>query len=152
MAQTIENIIYLMQTDESEDAPKDAIQWCQNLFKTREVESPTLATKIANLVRSIAPDTVVLGERSGSAGSAAQMLFEAGSISIDLRVSKDEDTYKLAGQILGSDDVANVSIAGFSTSTDEFGSFRFNAIEEGEYDILVSINDEQIRIENVRIG
>ena len=36
--QLISEIIYLMQTDKSIDAPQDAIKWSKNIFRARAAE------------------------------------------------------------------------------------------------------------------
>lgn len=153
MNESIENIIFLMQTDNSADAPADAIEWSKNLFKSRVVEKPSIIDRIANLVREISPDTAVAGERSGSTGTASQMMFEAGDISVDIRVSQSGvGRFAVAGQVLGTDDELVVKFAGFSSKTDELGSFQFSDVKAGTYELVLENDQERITLENITLG
>jgi hypothetical protein len=86
----IEKIVYLMQKDNSFDAPKDAIQWSKNIFKTRAaLPKKSLMQKVlAVLQMDLKQGQPVFGERSASTSQARQMLFQAGKNSIDIRISK----------------------------------------------------------------
>src|SRR5688572_4369879 len=99
----INKIARLMQTDDSTDAPADAVKWAKNLFRTRAVEPKTsLVNKVlAVLQLDLAPNKAVFGERSASAASARQMLFPAGDKQIQLRIPEVNQGFKVNRQILG---------------------------------------------------
>ena len=51
----INEIIGLMQTDESIDAPNDAIQWSKNIFRTRAIEPKK---SVVERVLAVGPDVI----------------------------------------------------------------------------------------------
>lgn len=140
MQNPVERIIHLMQTDDSVDAPADAIKWSKNIFKTRAVrERTSLKDKILAILKvDLAPNKAAFGERSASAGKARQMLFEAGENSIDLRVRSTGSGFEIRGQILGEGFVnARVSLGNSTTRTNELSEFRFENVSAGEYDLEI---------------
>jgi hypothetical protein len=155
----LNKIVYLMQTDKSADAPADSIQWTKNLFRTRAVEpKKSLVQKvIAVLQMDISPNKAVFGERSASASAVRQMLFGAGDNSIDLRITKANKGFTIAGQILG-EGFANAEIKlanaekSFSAQTNELSEFKFENISKGKYTLSLILGDNEIIIENIEIG
>ena len=143
----IEKIIYLMQTDESTDAPRDAIKWSKNIFKTRAAEPKQglLQRIVGVLVQEIKPGTAAFGERSGSVGKVRQMLFEADQNRVDHRVSKNPEDFDVRGQILGRGwENSVVEIGGQKANIDKFGGFVVKGVDMGTHD--VSITGEKIEI------
>lgn len=146
------NLIHLMQTDDSVDAPTDAIKWSKNLFKTRAVEAKPgiIETLIGVLQSSLNPGQAAVGERSATAEQARQMLFEAGDSSIDLRISEIGGMFKVEGQLFGSEsENAEVFFAGQQTELDEFGSFAFDSVAEGTYEIKLRLEDREIVLKGI---
>src|ERR1044072_2344307 len=90
--QFLEEIVSLMQRDESVDAPQDAIKWSKNLFRTRAAEpKKSFVQKILAVLQvDLAPNKAACGERSAAAAQERQMLFEAGDNGIDLRIKETE--------------------------------------------------------------
>ena len=155
MNNNIEKIIQLMETDDSVDAPADAIKWSKNLFKSRSKESaPGIVEKIVAVLREeLVPGSVAFGERSGSGAAARQMLFDAGDLSIDLRISGSGNRFSVRGQVLGQDaESATVIIDEHAAPIDEFGSFLVEDLEAGTYDIELRLSDKEITIERISIG
>jgi hypothetical protein len=152
----LNKIVYLMQTDKSADAPSDSIQWTKNLFRTRAVEpKKSLVQKvIAVLQMDISPNKAVFGERSASA--VRQMLFGAGDNSIDLRITKANKGFTIAGQILG-EGFANSEIKlanaekSFLSQANELSEFKFENISKGKYTLSLTMGNNEIIIENIEI-
>lgn len=153
--QTLETIVRLMQTDDSVDAPQDAIKWAKNVFRTRAVEpKKSLVQKVlAVLQMDLSPNKAVFGERSASSAEARQMLFSAGENSIDLRISETEKGFNLRGQILGAS-LANclIKLGEFETNCNELSEFSFKEIPNGKYDLTLQTDKTEIVIENLEIG
>lgn len=149
-----------MQTDDSTDAPADAVQWSKNLFRTRAADRPkSLVRKVlAVLQMDLAPDKAVFGERSASAASRArQMLFGAGDNQIDLRIARVTKGFKVTGQILGEGFAgAEVNLfnesKNFTVKSGELGEFSFEKISKGTYTLSLIFKDKEIVIENIKIG
>ena len=155
----LNKIVYLMQTDKSADAPADSIKWTKNLFRTRAIEpKKSLVQKVlAVLQMDLAPNKAVFGERSASASAARQMLFSAGDISIDLRITKANTGFTIAGQILGTgfngaEIKLTSSTKSFNTQTNELSEFRLENISKGKYTFLLNQHNQEIIIENIEIS
>lgn len=113
----IDQIIRLMRTDESFDAPADAIQWSKNIFlnKAAAPRKSVVERVLAVLRMDLSPNRAAFGERSASSSQARQMLFQAGDASIDLRIKQAEKGFSVQGQIIGE---------GFANRTVKLGKFE----------------------------
>jgi hypothetical protein len=152
--QILNEIITLMQRDESTDAPQNAIQWSKNLFRTRAAQPAKSFVQriLAVLQMDLSPNQAAFGERSAGTGEARQMLFEAGENKIDLRIKEDEKDFSIKGQILG-EGFANstIKLGGFETKTNELSEFSFTGVPHGKYDLTLQSNETEITIENLEI-
>lgn len=96
---------------------------------------------------------------------ARQMLFSAPGVDIDLRVTPEDGTASVRGQVLGASDTdrqglqetITVSLCQAGeviahTQTDEWGQFSFSYLPTGTYDLLVSYGETQITVENLLLG
>ncbi|HQU83844.1 MAG TPA: hypothetical protein PKY59_11990 [Pyrinomonadaceae bacterium] len=150
----LNQIVHLMQTDKSVDAPQDSIKWAKNIFRSRMVEpKKSFVQKVlAVLQMDISPNKAVFGERSASASQARQMLFEAGENGIDLRITETENGFDLRGQILG-EGFANsvIKIGETETTTNDLSEFVFANIESGIYDLTLKNGETEIVIENLEL-
>jgi hypothetical protein len=142
----IDKIVSLMQKDNSFDAPKDAIQWSKNIFRSKVSESKkSLMQKVlAVLQMDLKQGQPAFGERSASASKSRQMLFQAGEISIDIRITNDE----IKGQILALGfENSEVMLGEFSTKVNELSEFTFSNIPNGSYDLILKNSEKEITIE-----
>jgi len=150
----IKRIINLMQTDDSVDAPSDAVKWSKNIFRSQiAVPKMSVVEKVLGVLRiDISPNKAVFGERSGSASQTRQMLFEAGEHSIDLRVSKTEDGITVKGQILGGGfENAFVQMGKKDTTTNDLSEFTIPEMTKGRYLLRVRSFEKEIVIEDIEI-
>lgn len=153
--QIIDEIISLMQRDDSVDAPQDALKWSKNIFRARAVApKKSLVQKVlAVLQLDLSPDKAAFGERSTGAGQERQMLFAAGENSIDLRIKEGEKGFIVRGQILGENfAAATIKFGEFETVTSEIGEFSFANVAGGKYDMTLKTGATEITIENLEIG
>lgn len=148
----INKIVSLMETDSSADAPQDAIKWAKNIFRTRAIEpKQSLMQKVlAVLQMDLSPNQAAFGERSASTGQVRQMLFQAGEISIDLRIAETEKGFNLRGQILG-EGFANctIKIGEFETKSNNLSEFSLTEIPSGKYDLTLQTDETEIVIEKL---
>jgi hypothetical protein len=152
--QILDEIIRLMQRDESVDAPQDSIQWSKNIFRTRAKQpAKTLVQKIMAVLQvDLAPNRAAFGERSAGAAQERQMLFAAGENRIDLRIKKGEKGFNLRGQILGAGFAESaVKIGDFETKTDELSEFCFSDVPGGSYDLTLHSGETEITIMGLEI-
>lgn len=148
----IEKIIRLMQTDNSVDAPEDSIRWSKNLFRSKQKEPSTLEKIKAVLKIDLAPGKAVFGERSGAA-EARQMLFEAGSRAVDLRISERKDGFEIRGQVLGDGfEKCEVSLGVYLSRANDLSEFRLTGVGAGTYTLILSSGKEAIELEGLEIS
>jgi hypothetical protein len=155
----LQQIIDLMQRDDSVDAPADSIRWASNLFRTRATESKkSLVQKIAAVLQmEIAPDTPAFGERSASTSQVRQMLFKAGDNAIDIRIEPKEKGISLRGQILG-EGFGGAEIEMFNdssrlqTRSSDLGEFAFENVKEGQYELVVRSAGVEITLKTIEIS
>ena len=155
----LEHIIRRMQSDDSVDAPADAVKYVRNLFLTRLAEPKTslLQKVLAVLHMDIAPGRAAFGERSAVATHVRQMLFGAGDNSVDLRIEKSGKNFTVKGQILG-EGFALVEVKmtskenSFATPTNDMSEFRFTNIAAGTYVLTLTGSDNEIVLENLEIN
>jgi hypothetical protein len=154
----IKKIVSRMQTDESADAPAEAVKWSKNLFRTRAGEpKKSLVEKVLAVLQvDLAPHKAIFGERSASASAARQMLFEAGAQKIDLRITKVNKGFKIHGQVLGAP-FAGAAVQlftdekSFTVKSNELSEFVFEKISKGKYTLSLIFKDKEIIIENIKI-
>lgn len=155
----LNKIVRLMQTDNSADAPREAVQWSKNIFRTRAVEPKRSLVQrvLARLQMDLSPERAVFGERSASASAVRQMLFAAGENQIDLRVAKANKGFKLNGQILG-EGFAGAECRLFSDAKsyaaklNELSEFRLENIAKGKYTLTIISDDQEIIVENINFS
>jgi len=153
----LDHILDRIRNDHAVDAPDEVIRQAKGLFRTRPQEAKVSVFKrlVASLQAELAPNRAAFGERSGGAGQARQLLFEAGDNAIDLRVSGTGNTLSLRGQILGDGiEGAGVELSGPTTkacAVDESLGFEFAGIHPGEYTLVINTSDTQIVMEDLQL-
>lgn len=148
----LKRIIHLMQTDNSADAPADAVRWSKNIFRTR-AKQPTVVERIkAVLTADLKPGKAVFGERSGTA-QARQMLFGAGERAVDLRISASEEGFEVRGQILGEGfENCSVKLGDLETVANERAEFILTGVPAGTWDLEINNGEEMIEIEEIQVS
>jgi hypothetical protein len=157
----LNKIARLMESDDSADAPADAVLWSKNLFRSSRraaEQNSSFAQKIlAVLQMDLAPNRAAFGERSATGAAARQMLFTAGEYRIDLRFIKAAKGFKVSGQILG-DDFAGAEIRlfndrkNFTGKSNDLGEFSFDKILKDKYTLSLIFKSKEILIESIEIG
>jgi hypothetical protein len=153
-----EQMIRLMQADDSVNAPQDAVKWAKNVFRSRIAEPKTSIVHrvLAVLQMDLMPQKTAFGERSGAAAQARQMLFEAGEHGIDLRIREMKKTREIRGQIIGEGFVnSNLELSGdgkhYQATTTETSEFTFTGIAPGTYTLIAKNGDLELRIDGLNI-
>jgi hypothetical protein len=154
----LQQIIDLMQRDDSVDAPADSIRWASNLYRTRATEPKrSLVQKIAAVLQmEIAPNKPAFGERSASASQVRQMLFKAGDNAVDIRIEPQDKAFSVRGQILGeglsgasvklSDDAQTLE-----SQADALSEFAFENVKPGQYELVIRGGDVEITLKTIAI-
>jgi hypothetical protein len=154
----IDKIVRLMQSDDSADAPADALRWSKNLFRSRLAEpKKSLVERVLGVLQlDLSPNKAIFGERSASAADVRQMLFSAGDHRIDLRIAKINKGFRVSGQVLGEGfDGAEAKIFNdkktFSAKSNELSEFVFEKIAKDKYTLSLISKGKEILIENIKI-
>ena len=152
----LDQIIELMQSDDSVDAPIDTIKWAKNLYRTRRTEPSFIKRIVASLQVDLPPGKPAFGERSGLATSSRQMLFNAGEHAIELRISSGPAHVSMNGQVLGEGfagaEFAISSGALRRTMTlGQMSEFEVSDLPKGYYTLTLRSQENEIVIENVDI-
>jgi hypothetical protein len=154
----LQQIIDLMQRDDSVDAPVDSIRWASNLYRTRASEPKrSLVQRIAAVLQmEIAPNKPAFGERSASTSQVRQLLFKAGENAIDLRIEPKAKFFDVRGQILG-EGLTDARIkhfndlGGLESRAKEIGEFEFEKVKPGQYELVVSNEGLEITLKTIDI-
>lgn len=154
----LQNLIDLMQRDDSVDAPAASVRWASNLFRTRAASrQPSLLKKLAAVLQmEIAPNKPAFGERSAVSSQVRQMLFRADENAIDLRIEPANKGFDLRGQMLGeSFAAATIALSGDTHAAEsaisETGEFRFENVPSGRYELVIRGERVEISLKPIDI-
>lgn len=152
--QSLEEVIGLMRTDKSEDAPRDLVQYAINLFQ-RERKSSVLRRLVATLTFDSLTTAPAFGVRSGQPQSR-QLLFSAEENDIDLRITVENEQWIVSGQVLRPDCAGGqVEISGESDSTsaelNELCEFKLPAVPPGDYLLRVRMAGLELEIPELEL-
>lgn len=163
LEQRLDKIVSLMRSDRSADAPADAIKYAKGLMRSRiSAAEPGIVERIVAVLKMhLEPGKPAFGERSASAASARQMLFDAGIYAVDIRITKTGTSYELRGQIIGGETAGGETTSAeirltkrtktLQTRTDEFGGFRFEKLSAGDCEIAVVLDGKELVIPHITV-
>ena len=143
-----------MRTDESYDAPADAIRWSKNIFLNKAVEQKKSIVErvLAVLQMDLSPNRAAFGERSASSSQARQMFFRAGENALDIRIAQTEKGFDLHGQILGEGFTnCAVRLGEFETTANELTEFKLTKIPGGTYSLSLRKDEKEIVLERLEL-
>ncbi|MGB8507592.1 MAG: hypothetical protein WCD76_04240, partial [Pyrinomonadaceae bacterium] len=91
----------LMRADDSVDAPRDVLLSTVGMFRAKAKAPSLLRRLLATLDFDSGSHALAFGVRSGQAAPARQLLFNAGDVSVDLRLARGGEGWTISGQVLG---------------------------------------------------
>ena len=149
----LQQVVLVMKSDTSEDAPRDLLQSAINVF-TPERRTP-LRHIIAILTFDSRHTTPAYGVRSLRSASR-QLLYSAQETDVDLRITVQNDECIVAGQVIRAVCVGGqVEISGdagsATASLNEVCEFTLPAIPLGNYSLRVKMPDLQIEIPGLEL-
>lgn len=156
----LQQIVELMRTDTSEDAPVPVIHRAIQLFQSRTVLTPTASSLRSRIQAVLHFDSIGLspafGVRSASP-SARQLLFHAGADEIDLRIEPNGGTWLISGQVLSESSANGKAVLQGATGTseaalNELSEFILPPVQEGTYKLLFHLTNADVEINEIRIG
>ena len=151
------------------DAPPALVRSAVGLWREKE---PSLLVQAAdgliNRIKAVltfdswSTPPMALGLRSAPT-EGRHLLFSAQGRDIDLRISSAADSYVLAGQILGPDDVGSVALSintqngadaqpTRSTALDDLGGFRLADVRAGTYWMTLRVAGDAVELPAIMVG
>ncbi|HKP85126.1 MAG TPA: hypothetical protein VJZ26_03455 [Blastocatellia bacterium] len=161
-----EQVRVLAASDESIEPPSWVFKRAVRIFQTQR-NRPSLVERIGQTVASLVFDSfarpALVGVRSTETTNR-QLLYRAGSYSIDLQVAPTEQARAdLIGQVLKEGETTFESVAGLnlkitaggepvrSTVTDEMGEFKISGVDYGTYDLLIELPEGSITVQQMPV-
>jgi hypothetical protein len=152
--QQLQQLILMMKTDSTTDAPPDVLNSAINIFAAPEKPAP-LRRIVALLMFDSRNASPAFGMRSGLTTSR-QMLYSAEEIDLELRITVQNDECILAGQVIGegcAEGLVEISgVAGTSRATlNDICEFTLPPIPVGNYSLTVKMQDREIEIPELEL-
>jgi len=158
----VRQLVEVMQTDRTEDAPAYAVAAILRAFDERQIKNQnsqpaSIGQKLRAVLRldsaHLAPS---FGFRSAGAANSRQLLFFAGDGTLDLRITPSEANWIISGQVLGQICDGKVELAGNSVNLEtEFDSqceFALPPISSGIYQLRLTSESFDVEVPDLVIG
>lgn len=155
-------LVEVMQTDHTEDAPAYAVAAILRAFDERQIKNqitqmPSIGQKLRAVLRldsaQLAPS---FGFRSSGAVNSRQLLFFAGDGTLDLRITPNEANWIISGQVLGQICDGKVELKGNTVNLEtEFDSqceFALPPIQGGTYRLRLYSESFDVEVPDLVIG
>jgi len=149
----LERLIGLMRTDDSVDAPADLIGRAVRLFHQRVARLSR--RRVATMRFDSARQPQGIGVRSGFTGGR-QLVFNAGDIDLDLRLSPVATGWVVSGQLLGSSQGGEVELHGpqdaARATLNQLCEFKLSPVQPGLYTLTLRLDGADLEITDLDIG
>ncbi len=161
MSRTLQ-LVDLMRTDQTEDAPAFALTAILRSFDEYRPEMPaapkhTVGGRLRAILRL---DSAKLGPaygfRSAGAANSRQLLFSVDNGSLDIRITRAGLKWVISGQVLGqitggtvtlSDEKVNLEIR-----IDSSGQFSLPPVENGTYRLRLNSESFDVEVPDLEVG
>ncbi|MCM3903309.1 MAG: hypothetical protein ND866_16520 [Pyrinomonadaceae bacterium] len=151
------DVVRLMQTDRTEDAPRDVVAYAMSIFSGR-AKSPGQSLK-RRILAALSFDSMnqapAFGLRSAQTGTR-QLIYSAEENDIDLRITLHEDMWVVAGQVLREECAGgSVEIEGLSGSAaatlNDMCEFTLPGVPPGNYLLRVHMSDVEVELPQLEL-
>lgn len=152
-----EELIGLMRSDESVDAPEHVIARAARLVRPQaNAPSAGILTRILATLRSDSwQRPLAAGLRSGQSGPRS-LTYSAEAWDLDLQITRQAGGWQLRGQLLGPELAGSVALRGgastVTTVISELGEFGLPPVEAGTYALYLSLGEHEIVVSPVELG
>jgi hypothetical protein len=152
----LEQMLRLMRSDHSENAPSHVINRALRLMRRPQVSLPAELTRriLAFLRFDSQTQPLAAGIRSGTA-EIRQLIFVAEDTELDIRITPDGDQWRVSGQVLGPDAEGLVQLVGETSTTEtilnELSEFQLPHVLRGRYSLVLHLGNSEI-VAEVEIG
>ena len=155
----VDQVVHLMTTDRTPDAPRDIVAYAVNIFSSR-AKSPLESLK-RRILAALSFDSSLnqvpaFGVRSGQTGSR-QLIYTAEENDIDLRLTMSDEMWVVTGQVLREEcGGGRVELEGLSGSAaaalNEMCEFTLPAVPSGKYLLRVHMKDVEVEIPQLELS
>lgn len=153
----VEELISLMRSDTSVDAPEHVIARAVRLMR-RPVAPPApglLQRILAVLKYDSAPQRLPSGLRSAEA-TERNLAYSAAAWELDFQIAPRAGRWQLRGQLLGPELAGSVALSSstetVTTETNELGEFTLPPVAAGSYTLRLQIGTHEIVVESLELG
>ncbi|HEY0431528.1 MAG TPA: hypothetical protein VGC61_06905 [Pyrinomonadaceae bacterium] len=151
-------VLELMRSDNSTDAPRDVLAYAMNIFSRPENSQPSLLRRLVAALSfdsssNLAP---AFGVRAGQATSR-QLLYSAEENDIDIRITPEGETWIVAGQVLGEDcSGGRIEIEGAgelaTAELNDLCEFTLPPLPAGSYAVRLRLGSADIEIPKLELS
>ncbi len=149
----LEQLIGLMRSDTSVDAPADLLARVVGLFRQRGDRLPRRVVPTMRFDSARQPQGI--GVRSGFTG-VRQLIFNADDIDLDLHLSPVTSGWAVSGQLLGNCHGGEVELHGQQgvarATLNLLCEFKLSPIQPGLYTLTLHLDSTDLEITNLDIG
>ena len=157
--QDLGQLVGLMRTDDSVDAPQPVIARALNICQSKPRRQTTTPSLVGRLLASLSFDsfnaTPAFGFRSAQA-TARQLIFSAGDIDVDIRIAAKDDRYVVSGQVLGTEcasgelQLQNESVKE-SASLNDLCEFTLAPVAAGTYSLRLRLAEMEVDFPEIEL-
>ncbi len=154
----IGQVLELMRTDTSADAPRDVLAYAVNIFSRRESSQPSILRRIVAALSfdsssNLAP---AFGVRAGQ-GASRQLLYSAEENDIDIRITPEGESWIVAGQVFGEGCVGGrIEIEGegelATADLNDLCEFTLPPVPAGSYAVRLRLGSAEVEISELQLS
>lgn len=155
----VADLVNLMRTDVSEDAPRDVVAQVTVLFRGQARHPEPRPSILRRIIAAVGFDSAQLqpqlGLRSASPG-VRQILYSADEFDLDLHLHPAGTSWTVAGQILGPCSEGEVEL--YSTGQrvkvplNSLCEFSLDRVPPGMYTLVLHLPDTDLEVHALAIG
>lgn len=153
----LEELIGLMRSDDSVDAPEHVIARAVRLLrKPVPAPAPALLERIVALLRSDSRGLPLAAGLRSEQSAPRSLSYSAGEWDLDLQIAGSAGLWQLRGQLLGPESAGSVVLKGLAGAIDapinDLGEFNLPPVEAAAYTLLVQLGTRIIVVEGLELG
>jgi hypothetical protein len=157
MLASLEELLGLMRSDDSVDAPEHMIQRAARLIRQPAPAAPGVLQRVIAVLRNDSWTTARLaaGLRSVQAWPRA-LLLSAGEHELDLQIVPHGEHWQIQGQVLGPEGPGTAVLSNdgerYAAALNELGEFALAAVAAGRYTLAVRQGTIEIIVNDLEVG
>lgn len=155
--EAIEQLIALMRSDDSIDAPAHVLARAFRLVRREEAPSAAgLLRRIAAALRSDSWQAPLAAGLRTDQPTTRDLVYTAEDRDLDLQIAPSGNLWQLRGQVLGPDDPGSITLSSgqilVSVELSDLGEFTLPPLPPGSYELVLRQGDREIVIAELELG